>query len=50
MNILQKDNFEIDFETIANLSYQYIKNDSTHFKEKKTDNLSRLDKIFRQSV
>lgn len=37
LNILQKDNFGIDFETIANLSYQYIKNDSTSFEEKKTE-------------
>jgi len=34
LNILQKDNFKIDSETIANLSYQYIKNDSLSCKEK----------------
>ncbi|NQV19068.1 MAG: hypothetical protein HQ534_11055 [Armatimonadetes bacterium] len=34
LNIIQKDNFGIDFETIANLSYKYIKNDSTNFEEK----------------
>jgi hypothetical protein len=37
LNILQKDNFEIDFETIANLSYKYIKNDSISFEEKEAE-------------
>ena len=34
MNIIQKKKFKIDSEIIADLSYQYIKNDSTHFEEK----------------
>jgi hypothetical protein len=34
LNIIQKENIGIDFETIANLSYQYIKNDSTQYEEK----------------
>ncbi len=37
LSILKKDNFEIDLETIANLSYQYNKNDSTSFEEKKNE-------------
>jgi len=37
MNMIQKEAFEIDFEVIANLSYKYIKNDSTHFEEKEVD-------------
>ena len=34
MNIIQKENFEIDCEVIADLSYKYIKNDSNSFEEK----------------
>ncbi len=34
LNFIQEENFEIDCEVIADLSYKYIKNDSTHFEEK----------------
>ena len=34
LNIIQKENFVIDLEIIANLSYQFIKNDSTSYENK----------------
>ena len=34
LKFIQEESFEIDCEVIAELSYQYIKNDSTHFEEK----------------
>ena len=34
MKVIQKETFEIDCEAIIDLSYKYIKNDSTHFEEK----------------
>ncbi|MCK4654359.1 MAG: hypothetical protein KAU01_07935 [Candidatus Cloacimonetes bacterium] len=37
LNIIQKETYEIDCEIITDLSYQYIKNDSTHFEEKDTE-------------
>ena len=33
LNIVQRENYEIDCETIANLSYQYIKNNYTSYEE-----------------
>ncbi len=37
LNMIQKETFEIDCEVIADLSYKYIKNDSTSFEEKEAE-------------
>lgn len=37
LNIIQKEKFGIDFETIANFSYEYRKNDSISFDDKEAE-------------
>ncbi len=37
LNMIQKEAFEMDCEIIADLSYKYIKNDSTYIEEKKAE-------------
>jgi hypothetical protein len=37
LNIIQNETFEIDCEAIADLSYEYIKNDSISFEEKEAE-------------